>query len=160
MQILKATPTGTQTAIGLLMIRLALGAIFIAHGAQKVFTYGMGNVGDMFGEMGIPLAGVMGPVVSLFELAGGVAIILGLLTRPVSVGLAATMLGAIFFAHLSAGFFAPDGYEFPLMLLAAAAALVSTGAGKWSVDAALEKRATSHVGAESTERTVAARRAA
>jgi putative oxidoreductase len=82
----------------------------------------------------------MGPLVSLGELFGGAALVLGLATRVAGAGMALTMLGAIVFAHLGAGFFAPAGFEFPLMLLAASAALVLTGAGEWSVDAVLERR--------------------
>lgn len=140
MQVLNATPTARQTSTGLLLIRLILGTIFIAHGAQKVFTYGMGAIGGSFGELGIPLAGVLGPVVSLVELLGGVALVLGLFTRAAGVGVGATMLGAIWFAHLSSGFFAPAGYEYPLMLLAAAAAMTVMGGGAWSLDAVVSRR--------------------
>jgi putative oxidoreductase len=158
MPFLDPMPSTRRTNAGLLLIRLVLGTIFIAHGAQKVFLWGMPAVGESFAQIGIPLAGVMGPVVSLVELLGGVAILLGLLTRAAGIGIAAAMLGAILFAHLSGGFFAPEGVEFPLMLLAAAAALVVTGAGAWSLDAVLDRRRT--VGAEATEgATAQARRA-
>lgn len=140
MRILDAVPSTRQVNGGLLVLRLVLGTIFMAHGAQKIFVFGMSAIAGGFGEMGIPLAGVMGPLVSLAELFGGAALVLGLATRVAGVGLAVTMLGAIVFAHLGAGFFAPAGYEFPLMLLAASAALVVTGAGGWSVDAVLDRR--------------------
>jgi putative oxidoreductase len=140
MRFLNATPSAVQTNVGLLLIRLVLGTIFIAHGAQKVFTFGMSGVGDGFVQMGIPLGGALGPIVSLVELVGGVAIILGLFTRAAGFGIAAVMLGAIVYAHLPAGFFAPNGYEFALMLLAAAGALVVMGAGAYSADAVLGQR--------------------
>jgi putative oxidoreductase len=135
MQWLNTRSSARQVNGGLLLLRTVLGTIFIAHGAQKVFVYGMPAIAGGFAEMGIPLAAVMGPAVSLAELGGGVAILLGLFTRAAGAGLAATMLGAIVFAHLSGGFFAPDGIEFPLMLLAAASALAVMGGGAWSVDA-------------------------
>lgn len=140
MRFLNATPSAAQTSAGLLLIRLVLGITFIAHGAQKVFTFGMSGVGEGFVQMGIPFGGVLGPVVSLVELVGGVAIVLGLFTRYAGLGIAAVMLGAIMFAHLPAGFFAPNGYEFALILMAAAAALATMGAGAYSVDAVLERR--------------------
>jgi putative oxidoreductase len=147
MRFLNAIPSTAQTSAGLLVIRLVLGITFIAHGAQKVFTFGMSGVGEGFVQMGIPFGGMLGPVVSLVELVGGVAIVLGVLTRLAGLGIAAVMLGAIMFAHLSAGFFAPNGYEFPLVLMAAAAALAVMGAGAYSVDALLERRLSSGAGA-------------
>lgn len=140
MEFLRSTHSATRTNAGLLLIRLVLGIIFIAHGWQKVFTYGMSGVGENFVQMGIPLGAALGPVVSLVELLGGVAILLGLFTRAAAVGVASVMVGAIVFAHLPAGFFAPNGYEFPLMLMVTAAALAVLGGGAYSADAVLERR--------------------
>jgi putative oxidoreductase len=68
------------------------------------------------------------------------AVLFGLLTRLASLGLASTMVVAILLVHIKAGFFAPNGFEFPLSLLAIAAALISAGAGRWSVDALIARR--------------------
>ena len=134
------SPTRRQIDTTLLVLRLALGAIFIAHGGQKLFVYGLDGVAGSFGQMGIPAAGFFGPLVAFVEFFGGIAIVLGLLTRLAALGVGATMLVAILTVHLKQGFFNPGGIEFPLALLATAAALVLTGAGAYSVDAAIAKR--------------------
>lgn len=124
---------------GLAVLRAIVGTVFVAHGAQKLFVFGLPGLTAGFESMGIPLAAVAAPAVALVELLGGLALIAGLLTRLASVGLAITMLGAIVFAHLSAGFFAPDGVEFVLTLFGAAVALALTGPGALSLDARLAR---------------------
>jgi putative oxidoreductase len=136
--ILRTTPA--QANIGVAIVRLITGLVFVMHGGQKIFVYGFEGVAGAFGQMGIPFAGVMGPFVGLLEFVGGIALILGLLTRPVALGLAATMVVALFKVHLAAGFFLPNGYEFVLALLGSTAALVTAGAGAFSVDGLLARR--------------------
>ncbi len=133
-------PSTRQVNAGLAILRAAIGTIFVAHGAQKLFVYGFAGVSGSFEGMGIPMAGVVGPLVALLEFGGGLALIAGLLTRVVALGLAINMLGAILFVHLAAGFFLPNGYEFVLALFGSAALLTITGAGAYSADALIGNR--------------------
>ncbi|HEX6913493.1 MAG TPA: DoxX family protein [Longimicrobium sp.] len=128
--------------VGLTVLRVVTGLVFFMHGYTKVFVWGFEGTAAGFEKMGIPLAGVAGPFVGLLELLGGLALIAGLATRWISIPLAFTMLVAILKVHLSAGFFAPDGYEFPLMLLAGLVGLTLAGGGAFAVDNALAARRT------------------
>lgn len=125
---------------GVAFLRLVVGIVFLAHGAQKLFVFGMAGVAGFMGQAGIPFPMLAAIVVTAVEFLGGLALVLGLYTRWVAIPLAFEMLVAILVVHLKAGFFLPDGYEFPFTLLGAALALALLGSGEASVDRVLERR--------------------
>ena len=134
------TATNRQANSALTILRLVTGAIFIAHGAQKLFVFGLAGVSGGFAQMGVPMPGVMGPFIALLEFFGGIALVFGLLTRLAALGLAFDMLGAIMLVHLKNGFFLPQGFEFVLALFAMSATLMLTGAGDFSLDGLIGRR--------------------
>jgi len=130
----------SAVSAGLLALRTIIGIVFVAHGSQKLFVYGIDGVTAGFSQMGIPAPAVAATFVAFGELLGGVALLSGLFTRFAAAGLAVIMLGAMAFAHLPNGFFAPDGVEFTLSLFGAAIVLALTGPGQWSADALIAGR--------------------
>jgi putative oxidoreductase len=140
MNLFDTTPTQRQLGFGLLMLRLALGLVFVIHGGQKLFVMGPGGTAGMLGQMGIPGASLLGPLLSVVEPLAGVAVMLGLLTRLGAFAIAADMLGAILFFHSKHGFFVPMGVEFPMMLCTSALTLLALGAGPFSVDHTIAQR--------------------
>ena len=119
---------------GITILRVVVGIVFLVHGCQKVFVYGFAGVQGAFGHMGIPMPAIAGPFIALLELVGGIALVVGILTRWFAILFAIEMLVAILKIHLAGGFFMPNGYEFALTLLAASVALAMSGPGAASAD--------------------------
>lgn len=122
-----------------LPVRVAVGVIFAAHGAQKLFGwfggYGLKGTGGWMTSIGLEPGMLMAALAGGAEFFGGLALVLGLLVRPAAAVLAVTMVVAIVTVHLSNGLFmANNGYEFGLALLAVSITLVIRGAGSVSAD--------------------------
>ena len=127
--------------IGLLLLRVALGATLAAHGSQKLFGafggHGIAGTGGFFESIGFKPGRPLALLAGLAEVIGGVALALGLLTPIAAAVLLSTMLVAVT-VHADKGFFAQGGgYEYPLMLGVSVITLAFTGPGALSLDAAL-----------------------
>jgi putative oxidoreductase len=126
--------TFTRSALGTTLLRFIIGAIFIAHGSQKLITFGLAGTAGFLGTLGVPAPGLMAPVLIATELGGGILLVLGLLTRWVSIPLAFTMVVAIATVHLAHGFFLPQGYEFALLVGVGLLTLALQGSGAFALD--------------------------
>jgi putative oxidoreductase len=132
----------TDAGWGPLALRIPIGIIFMAHGAQKLFGafggYGLEGTGQFMASLGLTPGHLMALLAGGAEFVGGLALLVGLLVRPAAAVLAFTMAVAIFAVHIGNGLFmANDGYEFGLALLAASVSLLFSGGGRLSVDGAL-----------------------
>ena len=136
-------PSPNQVSLGLAVLRIATGIVFLNHGYAKMFKMGIGGVTGFFGNVGIPLPNVMATLITLLEVFGAVAIIVGFLTRPLAVVFMLDMLGAIFLVQLKNGF---SKFELEFLLLGAAVALIFTGAGRYSIDAMIAGRSEARAG--------------
>jgi putative oxidoreductase len=117
--------------LGLLVLRLVLGAIMIAHGYPKAFG-GMNHFVDTVRGMHLP--GWLAYVAVAAELGGGILVIVGFLTRFAALGICIDMLVAIFGVHWKNGFLGQGNYQFPLALAAIAFSLIFSGPGPISID--------------------------
>ena len=132
----------TDDGAGALALRIPIGIVFAAHGAQKLFGwfggYGLEGSGQFFASVGLNPGYLLALLAGLAEFFGGLALVAGLLVRPAAAALAFAMLVAIFAVHWGKGFFAASGgYEFALALFAASLSLLFSGAGRFSVDRAI-----------------------
>ena len=127
--------------LALLVLRVVVGLIVAAHGAQKVFGVwggpGMAGFTGWLGSMRLKPAPLWAWLAALAELGGGILMFLGLLNPLGALAIAATMLMAIIAVHWPNFFTANQGMEFSLALLAAAVAIVLAGPGAYSLDSAL-----------------------
>lgn len=136
---------GTSAGFGSLVLRIPVGITLAAHGSQKLFGafggYGLEGTGQWMASIGLEPGYLMALLAGSAEFFGGLALLLGLLTRPAGLVTAFTMLVAIFSVHIGNGLFmANNGYEFGLALFAITLALGVQGGGRFSVDGLLRKR--------------------
>jgi putative oxidoreductase len=140
---------------GLTVLRVAVGLVFIAHGAQVLFGVfggaGLAGTADRYQQLGLspgyPLAILSGVV----QFAGGLMLFLGAWTRWAAIALAVGTAGAAWVAHIAHGFFlnwaltpgAGHGYEFHFVLIGSCACLALSGAGELSIDGLLDRSAES-----------------
>lgn len=130
----------------LLPLRLIVGYGFMAHGYAKL-TRGPEHFGQLLQQIGVPMPAATAWIVTLLELFGGLAIVLGIFVTVVSIPLIVSMLVAMLTVQLRYGFssvntigltpsgplFGPPGYEINLLYIASLVALALLGAGPWSV---------------------------
>jgi putative oxidoreductase len=125
--------------VGLTLLRMVTGVILTAHGWEKLVGYREWH--DNVVSLGLPFPDVLAPLAIAGELAGGVGLVLGLLTRVAGLGAAITMAVAIATVHISHGLFARNnGFEFPLLLLTSSLFFVLRGGGAASLDALWSRR--------------------
>lgn len=136
----------TSGGIGMTVLRIVLGAVFLYHGVDK-FVGGIGQIAGMFGNFGIPLPTASAWIVALVESFGGIALILGLGARAAAGLLIPVMLVAIIAVHGPNGFsninvvgmteqgpqFGMPGWEYNLVLIGALAAVLLNGSGPLTV---------------------------
>lgn len=119
----------------LLLARVGVGVVFVAHGWQKFRTNGLDATAAGFEQMGVPAPTLSAYYAAAVELVGGAALILGLLTTVAGVLLAVDMAGAFLFVHLSNGVFVTEGgWELVVVLGLASLTLAAVGAGRLSLD--------------------------
>jgi putative oxidoreductase len=125
---------------GLLLLRVALGVVFVMHGGQKLFVMGPSTVAGFLGSIGVPFPYLNAILVTAAELGGGLALLAGAFTRIAGLLTAFTMAVAFATVHGANGFFLPAGFEFVFTLFLASLTLVLAGPGAYSVDAKLFRR--------------------
>lgn len=133
------------TDIGLLALRLAVAAVYIAHGAGDVFDAGVSNNVQNYAEAGIPLPELAAPFAAYIQLFGGILFAAGALVRPLAAGFIVVMAGALLFVHRGEGLVmgqdgSGSGYAFIMGF--ASLTLLLLGPGRFSLDALLVRRRT------------------
>jgi putative oxidoreductase len=129
------------TSVGLLVLRCAVGVVFLAHGYNHIFGGGrIAGTASWFAGLGMRPGWLHAWTASVTELGAGMLLVLGLLTPFAAVGVIGTMVVALVTNHLRNGFFIfrpGEGYEYVLTLIAAGFGLACIGSGRYSLDHAL-----------------------
>ena len=139
------TLLSSKVGVAALILRVPVGLILAAHRAQKLFAwfggYGLEGTGQWMASIGLEPGYWLAMMAGSAEFFGGIALAIGLLTRPAAVVAGFTMLIAIFSVHISNGLFmANNGYEYALTLLVVTVVLAIQGAGSFSLDNVLAKK--------------------
>jgi putative oxidoreductase len=116
------------------VLRVALGALFLAHAGLKLFVFTPAGTAQFFSSLGLP--GPLAYLVILAEVVGGLALIAGIYSRIVALALTPVLLGAIFTVHGSAGFFFTNpngGWEFPALWIVGLLAVALIGDGAYAL---------------------------
>jgi putative oxidoreductase len=129
--------------LALFALHFVVGALFFAHGTQKLFGwfggYGIDGTAGFMEQLSMRPARLHAVAAGLAETVGGILLALGLFTPIGAAMVIAVMVTAIITVHGTKGFFTSDGgYEFNLVLIAVAFALAGVGPGAWSLDNALD----------------------
>ncbi|MBA2307713.1 MAG: DoxX family protein [Pseudonocardiales bacterium] len=143
-RVLGGNDHSTGTDAGLLILRLAVAAVFIAHGWGDVFEAGVSTNIANYQQAGIPLAAVSAPFAAYIQLFGGILVAFGILTRAISVGFIIVMLGALVFVHPGEALVMGQdgtGSGFAFIMCAASITLLLAGPGRFSLDHVLTTRA-------------------
>lgn len=140
----------TNDDVAFLVLRLLLGIVFFPHGMQKLVGwfggYGFsGTMGFFTGTLGIP--GVFAFLAIMAEGLGALGLLTGFLTRVAAFGIAVNMAVAVYMMHFQNGFFMNwfgnqkgEGYEYHILVIAIAIALMIRGGGKWSIDGVIAEQ--------------------
>ncbi len=134
-------------------IRVIIGVGFMIHGWAK-WNRGPSAFAELLGQVGVPLPLIGAWLVTLLEIVGGLAVLMGACITAISVPLILSMLGAMFTVNIHYGFsavntigltsegpqFGPPGYEINLLYIAGLVTLILGGAGPWSIDALRKRR--------------------
>jgi putative oxidoreductase len=148
-----ASKAPALTDLVLLISRVALGVILLAHGWQKFNEWTLDGTAAAFADMGIPAATAAATFTTFVEMIGGAALILGAFTPVVALLNMANLLGALVLVHAANGVFVGDnGYELVLALAAGLLVIATLGAGKFSVDGLLG-RSGNRTASDSTDAT-------
>ncbi len=128
--------------LGLLILRVVVGLLFVGHGAQKLFGiwggHGLAGTAGFFENIGLKPGRLHATAAGVMEFGGGLLLALGLFTPIAAMTLIAVMTAAVISVHYPKGLWVTGGgYEYNLVLASVAFALAGTGAGNWSLDHAL-----------------------
>src|SRR5437762_5897152 len=126
--------------LGLTLLRVVVGVIFVLHGYQKLFVMGFSGVSGAFAHMGAPMPGFSGPLFAVAEFFLGIAVILGLLTRLGTLWFILDMAGAIAIVHMKNGWSGPGGMEVAVLLLIASPAAFPGGAWAMAISKWMRSR--------------------